>query len=179
MWHRTKDSLPVFWGELCKKKKKKTCNYGEPCSASTFCCQNIYSQFRCVRQPSDSRIAKTLQRCFESMVLFLAKCGKMSNRLKSREADALVFAPLQFNQGPESLSKAVDVARFTCFSFPPASLCYITVRVSSSSCCLQSVTPPFLAASLGRWGVAGNGEMITWHGYGCLCSISLIVMSCQ
>lgn len=36
---------------------------------------------------------------------------------ESREADALVFAPLQFNQGPESLSKAVDVARLHAFHF--------------------------------------------------------------
>lgn len=54
------------------------------CRESTFRRQNIYSQFRCVRQSSDSWIAKTLQRCFESTVLFLAKCSKMSNRL-SRE----------------------------------------------------------------------------------------------
>lgn len=83
------------------------------------------------------------------------KCGFVSGKMRqhvkqteSKEADALVFAPLQLNQGPGVAVKASGCRSFACFSFPRASLHYIT-----DMCIVLLLLPSeSLTASLGRWG---------------------------
>lgn len=162
MWHRTKDLLSGFWletGELCKnppppKKEmqlRRAVQWVDLLLSEYLFTVQVWQDNPVIHEllKHSRDVLKVRFCCWQNAAKCQTDWVKRSRRTR--------VCSFTVSSRPGVAVKGSGCCSFACFSFPRASLYYITVRVSSSSCCcLQSVTPPSLAASLGRWGVAGT-----------------------